>query len=230
MKNIFLLLIIPCCLTNCYAQEIVSKRNRLSDSVIEKFYVLKSDENTKQGPYKAYLRRKIVIAAGNYTNGKKTGIWSFADVSGKLVENYNYTTNNYIYEAPLDTGTDLHFLFDTLFVKTDFVTRPLKIGGSYYGFIPYLDIFQLPFETMDIETDDFNATVELLVSPLGRLADYKVHLVSPYYDYDHTFNLDVSLFSEEDRTFQPATLNGNPILCRIIIKCFVTGKGGLDFY
>jgi hypothetical protein len=230
MKNVFLLFIIPCCLTNCFAQDIVAKRNRLSDSVTEKFFVLKSDENIKQGPYKAYFRRKTVIAAGNYNNGKKTGIWSFADVSGKLVENYNYTTNNYIFEAPLDTGTDLHFLFDTLFVKTDFVTRPLKVGGSYYGFIPYLNIFQLPFETMDIETDYFNATVELLISPLGRLADYKVHLVSPYYEYDHIFNLDVNLFSEEDRTFQPATLNGKPIICRIIIKCFVTGEGGLDFY
>ncbi len=230
MKNIFLLLIIPCCLTKCFAQELVAKRNRLSDSVIEKFYVLKSDENTKQGPYKAYFRRRTVIAAGNYTNGKKTGIWSFADVSGKLVENYNYNTNSYIFEAPLDTDTDLHFLFDTVFAKTDIVTRPLKIGGSYYGFVPYLNIFQLPFETIDIETDYFNATVELLISPMGRLADYNVHVVSPYYDYDHIFNLDVNLFNEEDRTFQPATLNGTPILCRIIIKCFVTGQGGLDFY
>jgi hypothetical protein len=230
MKNILLLLIIPGCVSHCLAQDIVAKRNRLSDSVIEKFYVLKSDQNTKQGPYKAYFRRRTVIAAGNYTNDKKTGIWSFADVGGKLVENYNYGTNSYIFEAPLDTGTDLHFLFDTAFAKTDILTRPLKIGGSYYGFIPYLNIFRLPFETMDIETDYFNAIVELLISPMGRLADYSVRLVSPYYDYDHTFNLDVKLFSEEDRTFQPATLNGKPILCRIIIKCFVTGKGGLDFY
>jgi hypothetical protein len=229
VKNNFFLLIAFLYSINCFAQETVRKSNRLSDSVIEKFSVLKSDRETKSGPYSALFRRKTVIADGNYTNGKKTGIWNFYDTDGKLSQTFNYDTNSFSYVARLDTGSDLLFMFDEKLKKTDTVTRPLKIGEPYYGYIPYVTTFRLPFETFDVNTDLFDAAVELLISPMGRLAEYKVHLVSPFYQYDHTISLDVNLFSEEDKTFVPATLNHKPILSRIIIKCFVTSKG-LDFY
>jgi len=183
----------------------------------------------RNGPYKALFRRKTVIASGNYTNGKKTGIWNFYGTDGKLAQTFNYDSNSFSYVARLDTGSDLQFMFDEKLKKTDTVTRPLKIGEPYYGYIPYVTIFRLPFETFDVNTDLFEATVELLISPMGRLAEYKVHLVSPFYQYDHTINLDVNLFSDEDKTFVPATLNHKPILSRIIIKCSVTNNG-LDFY
>jgi hypothetical protein len=217
-------------LTNCFAQDTIEKRNRLTDSVIERFYVLKSNPDVRQGPYKAFFKRRTLIAAGNYNNGQKTGIWYFYNQAGAMIEKYNYNTHTFLLEAPLDKNADLGFLFDESMKKTDTLTRPLKAGGSYYGFIPYLNIFQAPFNTMDINTNSFDAYVELLISPLGRLADYKVHLSSAFYDYDQTINLDVSLFSEADRTFLPATLNGKPILSRIIIRCFFDYSGGLDFY
>jgi len=229
VKNNVFLLIAFLYSINCFAQETVEKRNRLSDSVIERFYVLRSDREMRNGPYKALFRRKTVIASGNYTNGKKTGIWNFYGTDGKLAQTFNYDSNSFSYVARLDTGSDLQFMFDEKLKKTDTVTRPLKIGEPYYGYIPYVTIFRLPFETFDVNTDLFDATVELLISPMGRLAEYKVHLVSPFYQYDHTINLDVNLFSDEDKTFVPATLNHKPILSRIIIKCSVTNNG-LDFY
>jgi len=229
VRNNFLLLIAFICSINCFAQETVNKKNRLSDSVIERFTVLKSERETKSGPYKAFFRRKTVIANGNYTNGKKTGLWKFYDTDGKLAQAFNYDTNSFDYVSRLDTSSDLRFMFDEKLKKSDTVTRPLKIGEPYYGYIPYVTAFRLPFETFDVNTDVFDAAIELLISPMGRLAEYKVHLVSPYYQYDHTISLDVNLFSEEDKTFVPATLNHKPILSRIIIKCVVTSKG-LDFY
>jgi hypothetical protein len=229
VKNIFLFIISLFYLNNCIAQDTVERRNRLSDSVIEKFFVLKSDQKVKQGPYKAFFRRKTLIASGNYSKNVKTGIWHFYTTKGRIIEKYNFDTNAYLFEGPLDDNDDLSFIFDTDIIKTDRLTRPLKIGGNYYGYIPYVNLFQLPFDTYDINTDLFDAEIELLISPLGRLADYKVHLTSGYYEYDHTFNMAVSLFSEADRTFIPATLNGEPIISRIIIKCNVTSDGRLDF-
>lgn len=229
VKNNFFLFIAFLCSTNCFAQETVTRKNRLSDSVIERFSVLKSDRETRNGPYKAFFRRKTVIASGNYTNGKKTGTWDFYDTDGKPAQRFNYDENAFKYIARLDTGSDLRFLFDEKLKKTDTVTRPLKIGEPYYGYIPYITIFRLPFDSFDVNTDAFEAQVELLISPMGRLAGYKVHLVSPYYQYDHTISLDVGLFSDEDKTFVPATLNHKPILSRILIKCSVTSNG-LDFY
>jgi hypothetical protein len=228
VRNIFFVVIAIFNSLNCFSQETIERKNKLSDSVMERFYVLKSNKETKQGPYKAFFRHKTVVASGNYVNGNKTGVWSFYGPEGKLVETFNYDDNALTYEAPLDTGSDIVVIFDGAVEKDDIGTKPIKIGGTYYGYIPYVTAFRLPFETFDVNTSVFDAYVELLISPLGRLAEYKVHLISAYYKYNHTVSLDVNLFSEADRTFIPATLNHKPIISRIVIKCFVT-RDGLEF-
>jgi len=231
MKSIhFILFIIFFCITNCPAQDTVERRNRLSDSLIEKFYVLKSDPKIKQGPYIVLLDRKTPIARGRYNNNNKTGTWFFFDPEGKLVERYNYDKNKFLYEAPPYASEDLSYLLDDSLKNGDKITMPVKIGGVYFGYIPYVNLFHLPFDDEDFDTYDFDAYIELLISPMGRLADYNVRVVSARYEYDQTFNLDVNLFSEADRTFVPATLNGVPVISRILIKCYVTTSGGLDFY
>jgi hypothetical protein len=231
MKNIYsILFIIFFCVTTCFAQDTVERKNRLSDSLIERFFVLKSDPKIKQGPYIILLNRKIPIARGRYNSNKKAGTWFFFDTEGKLVERYNYDKNKFLYEAPPYTSKDLSYLFDDSLKNGDKITMPVKIGGVYLGYIPYVSLFHLPFDSDQVDTYSFDAYVELLISPLGRLADYKVRIVSSYYEYDQTFDLDVHLFNEDDRTFVPATLNGVPVLSRILIKCFVTTSGGLDFY
>lgn len=229
VKNTFILIIAIFYFNNCFSQDTVGRKNRLTESVTERFYVLKSNPKIKEGPYFALYQHKTYIAAGKYKNGKKAGIWQFFNPKGKLVEKYNYDLKSLTYEARLDSTDDLRFLFDDTLKKTDQVTRPLKIGGCYYGFIPYVTLFKLPFDTFSVYTPYFKATIELLISPLGRLADYAVHLTSPFYDYDRTFTMDINLFSDEDRTFSPSTLNGKPVLSRIIIQCIVT-EDGLDFY
>jgi hypothetical protein len=216
--------------TICFAQDTIEHKNRLTGSVIERYYVLKSNPQIKQGPYKAFFKRKVLIAAGNYKNDKKTGTWDFYATAGNLIQKFNYDSNSYLYEGPLPKKSDFAFLFDRQINKTDTVTRPIKIGGTYYGFIPYLNIFKLPFDTMDIDTDYLDAVVELLVSPGGRLADYKVHLTSDYYQYNQTFSLSLDLFNEADKVFIPAKLNGQPILARVLIKCSINRDDGLDFY
>lgn len=228
MKNIFLLLICFFYLTIGFSQEKIERKNRLTDSVIERFYVLKSDKDIREGPYKAFFKRKTLIASGNFTKGKKTGIWQFFNTAGILVQKFDYNTNNFTFESVYDTINDVRYLFDAKPQKGDTVTRPLKPGGVYYGYIPYLKLFRLPFDSYGINTDAFDAEIELLVSPLGRLAEYKVHLTSGWYQYDHTVKMDVRLLNEEDQMFMPATLNSKPIISRIIIKCFVTSEG-LDF-
>ena len=230
MNKIILFIVFVFFLAVCAAQDTVLRRNRLSDSVIEKFYVLKSNPEIRSGRYQAIFRHETSVAVGYYNNGKKIGIWQFFNRQGKLIEKYDYNSKAFTFEAPLQPSDDLSFLFDDSLRTGDKLTRPLKIGGNYYGMIPYLNLFQLPFDTFNTNTDSFLAFIELLVSPLGRLADYKVYVRSDLYQYSHDFNFDVHLFSEEDRTFTPATLNGKPILSRIVIKCYVNYLGGLDFY
>lgn len=230
MKTIFLFIILLLYFDSSFAQDTVEQKNRLSESVIERFFVLKADKKTKQGPYRALLKRRTIVAAGYYSKDKKTGTWNFYKQDGSLCETYNYDTNEITFEAPVYTTDDLGYQIDDTVKKTDRVTRPLKIGGCYYGFIPYVNLFKLPFDSYGVNTDSFNAYVELLISPLGRLADYKVHLLSALYDYNRTFSLDVHLFAEPDQKFIPATFNGKPVLSRIIIRCIIAGNDSLDFY
>ena len=230
MKRLSLFIFCLLYLSNCLAQDTVERKNWLTDSVVERFYALKSNKEIKNGPYKALFQRKTPVATGYYSNNKKTGTWEFYKQDGTHVQSFNYDTNDLTFEAATDTDDDIHYLIDKKFGAGDRATRPIKIGGIYYGYIPYLTVFQLPFETVEVNTNSFRATVELLISPLGRLADYKIHIVSQLYEYDRTFNLDVNLLSEADRTFIPASYNNEYVLSRILIKCYVQRDGGLDFY
>jgi len=217
-------------LTVCFGQDTVNKRNWLSSSVIERYKVIKGNENTKVGPYKAYYKRRTLVAEGTYTMGQKTGLWNFYDDEGKLMQKYDFDRTEFIYEAPLDTDTNITYGFDAKITAGNRLIRPLKIGGNYYGYIPYISTFRLPFETEGINVDFINAVVELLVSPGGRLADYKVHLMSKAYNYKQSFNFDLSMIADEDKQFSPATLNRQPILARVFIRCSLNTDGSLDFY
>lgn len=192
--------------------------------------MIKGNGDVKEGMYQAYYKRNTAIASGKYAHGKKTGTWFFFSPKGQLLETYNYTLNKLQFEAPEMATSDIRYLVDQQLSDTDRTTKPVKIGGRYFGYLPYLGMFQTPFQPYEVDPDYFFGVVELLISPLGRLADYKVHLVSAYYNYDRTTVMDRNLFKEEDRQFIPATINHVPVTSRIIIKCRLTTIGGLDFY
>jgi hypothetical protein len=216
-------------ITNCFSQETIEKKNRLTDEVTERFHVLKNNEQIKEGLYQALFKRKLAVASGKYTQGKKTGVWYFYNNKGTVVQIYNYDKDSLRYESREDTTSSLRYLIDKVISDTDKVTKPIKVGGRYYGYLPYLGLYKIPFNPYEYGTFDLAAVVELLISPLGRLAEYKVHLFSPYNNYNPITTMDIRLFKEEDRKFIPATYNGKPVLSRIIISCRVTIDGGLDF-
>ncbi len=230
MKRFIIFLFFFFCITRCFSQDSVLVKERFSDSVTERYYVRKDSPNIRQGPYRALFRRRVEVAKGNYTHNIKTGVWQFFDQTGRLVEKYDYDEKRFMFEAPRSAGDKFTYLFDDSLKVGDKFSRPTKTGGIYYGYIPYLNLFKLPFALYDIDNDYFDAYVELLISPMGRLAGYKVRVHSDYYQYDQTFNFDVKLFGEEERIFLPATINDKPVMSRILIRCFITNSGGLDFY
>lgn len=227
-KKIILFTILLLYLCNGYAQDTVRKKNRLTESVVERFFVLKSDKETKNGLYQAIYKRNIPLASGMYTNNKKTGIWHFFDLSGTLIENFDYSRNRLLYEKPDDiiSETQIQYSFDDSIANTDKVTKPIKPGGRYFGYIPYLKIFKLSDDFIDTDPRLFIAVLEILVSPGGRLADFKVHIKSA--DFERITTFSTELIDDEDKVFIPATLNGRPIMSRIFVKCRLTDDGNLD--
>jgi hypothetical protein len=224
------LLIIACLFAVAKAkgqQETSKKTNRLTDSVKEVYNVLKSNKYIKHGLYQAIYRGNIPVATGMYDNDKKIGAWRFFDSDGRLLQTYDYNAHKVSYEAPETAASNLRYFADIDIDSTDVVTKPIKVGGRYYGYLPYLQLFKLPSDIWDIDRQRYTATVELLISPLGRLAYYKVHIAG--YNYERVINMNVHLPNEEDMIFIPAKLNGEPVGCRIIIWARITDMGHLDF-
>ncbi|MDB5138044.1 MAG: hypothetical protein JWP37_4647 [Mucilaginibacter sp.] len=230
LKKFLPVIIILFCITNCFAQDTLEKKNRLTDKVTEKFHVIKGNEQVKDGFYQALYKRKIAVASGEYKKGKKTGVWYFYDQKGVLLQIFNYSKDSLRYDAREDSTSDFRYMLDKEISANDKITKPVKIGGRYYGFLSYLMFYKTPFDPYIYGTGGLVGVVELLISPMGRLADYKIRVVSAYSDYDQTTNFDVRLLKEEDRKFIPATYNGEPVLSRIIIQCRVTASGGLDYF
>jgi hypothetical protein len=229
-KRLFPVIFILFCTINCVAQEIIEKKNKLNDFVTEDYYVLVAKPAVKSGAYQAFSRHKNLVAEGTYIDGKKVGIWNFYGLRRNLLQRYNFTKDSLEYEARERLPSNYRYLVDKTITDSDLVTKPVKIGGRYYGFLPYLNVFKTPFPIYGDDSQLYVAVVELLISPMGRLAGYKVHLQAPALNYDQTITLSLNLFKEEEKQFIPATFNHQPILSRITIQCRVTDDGGLDFY
>jgi hypothetical protein len=209
-----------------FAQETKIITHRLTDQIVEKISVLKSDKGIRQGLYQAIFLKDIAIASGQFVNDKKAGIWHFYDTRGNLLQNYDFTKKALLYEAVENTASNLRYYVDKVLTDSDRTVQPIKTGGRYFGYMPYLRLFKLPPFLQDINRTVSMAVVELLISPGGRLADFKVHVYSG--NYEKAFNIKTDLVNEEDKVFIPATVNGEPIGCRIMIKCSINNDGGID--
>ncbi|MFI5161353.1 MAG: hypothetical protein ACHQHN_08745 [Sphingobacteriales bacterium] len=226
-KRLLPIILILFCTINCFAQEIIETKSRLNDHVTESYYVLKAEPQIKSGAYQAFYKRKHLIAEGTYIDGKKIGIWNFYGTRGNLLERYNFNKDSLEYEASVRLPSNFHYLIDKTITDSDWITLPTRRGGRFYGFLPYINVFKASQAMYPGDEESSLATVELLISPMGRLASYKVHLIAPY---QQNVTLSLNLFSEEQKKFIPATFNHQPILSRIIIQCRVTNNGSLDFY
>lgn len=206
----------------CFAQQTVERSRKLTPEVTEKYNVLKTDYNVMQGMYAAYLK-KTLIAAGNYTKNVRTGTWTFFNREGKVIQRFNYDKHSVIYEAPQDSTSNLRYVVDDSLKNNPLFGRPVRIGGSYYGYLPYVNLIKLPPSASGLNNLTDQATMELLITPLGLLAEYKLR-ISPVgarnQDDDLVLNINLDLLSAEDKIFVPATLNNQPISVRIIIPCY----------
>jgi hypothetical protein len=214
-------------ITHCFAQQLVERKGRLTTMVTEKFQtVIEKSKQVKQGLYHAFYNKNTVIASGNYTDDKRTGVWHFFNQGGKLSENFNYDTQKLTYEAPEDTTSNIRYVIDNKINGGDHVTKPVRLGGRYFGYVPYLRLFKLPADMVDVNPAEFIVVLELLISPGGRLADYRIHIKSA--SYERVLSIGTDLLSEEDRQFLPAGFNNQPISSTIFIQCYIDKYGGID--
>ncbi|WP_158826523.1 hypothetical protein [Mucilaginibacter lacusdianchii] len=212
------------------AQQTEKRDSKLTPQVKEEYEVLKSDLNTRQGTYVAFYKKQM-LAAGRYNQNKKVGSWTFFNLKKEVIQRFNYDSKTLIYEAREDSTSGFKYIIDKPIADTDRVTKPIKPGGRYYGYLRYLNLFQLPKDLIGINNDLFDYTIELLISPYGRLAEYKVHIQSRLRpEEDENVKMNINLLSDEEKTFIPATLNKESISSRILIRCRLSGTDRITFW
>ncbi|WP_295771875.1 hypothetical protein [uncultured Mucilaginibacter sp.] len=228
--KLFYTIILSFIILNVFAQETVERSRKLTPGVTERYRVLKSDYSVLNGQYAAYLK-KTLIAAGLYDHNQKKATWTFFDKKGKLTQRYNYDRDSLIYEAAPDSNQHIMYIVDDSLNNNPRFTRPIRVGGSYYGFLNYVNLVRLPKDYWSISNDMASVTMELLISPYGRLAEFKVRIKParpvPYQD-DALLNLNIKLLSDEDKVFVPATLNNERVAVRMVIPCRFTGADRLE--
>jgi hypothetical protein len=220
----FLLTLIS--ISNCLAQDAIKRTRKITPEVTEKYTaVIGTDREIKQGLYQAFYNKKIPLASGKYTDDKRTGTWQFFNKRGQPIQRYNFDTNTLQLETREDENSNMSYEFDLSPSETDRLTKPIKPGGRYYGYLPYLKCFELPRDMREENLDLYYVTLELLISPGGRLAEFKIHIKTPWDDdYDRVINVNPNRLFEDDKKFIPATLNGNPVSARIMINCLIRSK------
>jgi len=71
---------------NVYGQTKLVERGDFSTNLKEKFYVLKSDKNIREGEYKAYaLMQNYLTVEGAYKNNLKDSVWKYYSAGKNLV-------------------------------------------------------------------------------------------------------------------------------------------------
>lgn len=128
-----------------------------SEGFIEKYYVLKSDQTIKHGTYVKMDSRKNKIesgfyklgerdsiwteygrwggnkkTAGHYTNEQKSGPWEFYDHQGKVIQRYDYTTKEVVFDINFEDEEKFKYPeingTDTTWLQLD--QPPVYIGGD----------------------------------------------------------------------------------------------------
>lgn len=84
----FALLVLPLLAKSQNTKEV--KRGTPGHDVKERYSVLKSDKDMKQGAYKM-LYRNQEITNGHYNQGQRTGTWTFKDTDAKVYFDGHYT-------------------------------------------------------------------------------------------------------------------------------------------
>lgn len=229
--RIFLILLLITVAQISIAQETVELSAYHSGGITEKYNVLKSNRKIKQGLYQQITRKNSAIVSGAYDQNKRVGIWHFYDKDGKVNELYNYTTKKLLYEAPVDSARDyIEYIFDKKIVRTDTATKPIRIGGTWFGYLPYIKLFKIDPASF-YTSAPIRAFLQMLVSPGGRLSECKliVQLKSNNAIVD-TYVLNNDLLDDLDKEFVPATVNHQPVVATISVLVKINDNWTIGLY
>jgi hypothetical protein len=216
MKCVYIILFVL--LTNhwCLGQETVKRSRTFGPNIKEQFEVLKSDKKIRTGAYEAVLNNQK-IALGRYIENKRAGHWTFFNDKGKLVQHYNYSNKQLLYNDSSDVKNIRYLLTDSL-KDGDIVVYPVKIGGYNYGLAPILESYKSFIEKAHLhfgQPDYFDIEDVFTLNADGKMTKHEINFL--YDGQIKTYVAQNGALNDDDTEFFPGTLNGSPTTFKFIV-------------
>ncbi|MEO6523930.1 MAG: hypothetical protein ABIN91_19760 [Mucilaginibacter sp.] len=199
-----------------YAQQTVKRSSDINGIVFEKFTVLKTDKKIRQGEYTATFHGNV-IAHGNYTNGQRSGEWTFYAPRGKKpIQIFNYDQNKFTLLDSADMRGPSYIIETTN--PADIISAPVKIGGSS-------GIFALTTsrtELRGLTRGELPGAIKLIlkhtlvISQTGQIVDHIVEVTGDNH-MTKTLHLNDATFDPEITRFIPAMVNSQPVMSKVVI-------------
>jgi hypothetical protein len=208
MRSIFLslfLLIITC---QSFSQDHQTQKKTLSRHLREVYDVPKKDWKIKDGPYFVINDDGAKVVKGAYDNGRKSGIWSFLNAGGDVLQKYDFSHDSLLYSA-VDSGSVVHTDFQLLEFPandSDKIQAPYKIGGAEYGFYLIFDDRDIPADVKSA-TSTASMTYVMTISAKGDLEGYTL-LFSGSVINDKIIRRTIRGLPADALAFSPAKING----------------------
>jgi hypothetical protein len=208
MKFILLPLTLLLAAVHSFSQDHQTQKKTLSRHLREVYDVAKKDWKIKDGPYFVINDDGAKVVKGAYDNGRKSGIWSFLNAGGDVLQKYDFSHDSLQYSA-VDSGSIVHTDFQLLEFPandSDKIQAPYKIGGAEYGFYLLFDDRDIPADVKSA-TSTASMTYVLTISAKGELESYTL-LFSGSVILDKTIHRSIRGLPADALEFSPAKING----------------------
>jgi hypothetical protein len=208
MKPIILCSLSLLFLYHSYSQDHQTQKRTLSRHLREVYDVLKTDWKIKDGPYFVINDDGGKVVKGTYEKGKKSGVWTYLNNAGVVLQKYDFSHDSLVYSA-VDSGSIVHTDFQFLELPAndnDKIQAPYKIGGSEYGFYLIFDERDIPADVKSA-TSTASMTYVLTVSAKGELESYTL-LFSGSVINDKIIHRSIRGLPADALEFSTAKING----------------------
>jgi len=172
MRQLLLTAALSIAFCNAFSQDHQTNKKTLSRHLREVYDVLKSDWKIKDGKYTVVNDQDLPVVKGWYAKGRKTGIWTYYDNDGKLVQQYDFSNDSLLLEDK-DSLSAVHADFQIPAGVDDNskLQPPYKIGGAEYGFYLLYDERDIP-PTVKSSSGKAEMTYVLTIDEKGKLESY----------------------------------------------------------
>jgi hypothetical protein len=214
MRTLLLNLLLLPVTFSALSQDHQTNKKTLSRHLREVYTVVKTSWKVKDGPYAVINDARLTVVKGAYTNGKKSGIWSYYDNNGKLVQEYDFDHDSLLSQVR-DPSSVVHddFQIPQGVQDSSKLQPPYKIGGSEYGFYLLYDERDIP-ETVKSASGRANMTYVLTIDEKGRLESYALIFGGEHFS-DIVERRSIKGLSAEALEFSAATVDGKPVRSKI---------------